>query len=711
MKKIDIETKLEEMIEIIEVLDTLYDAGRPCVHPVTQKIISDGGYDGLRRELDELKQELKKVDPESYLLDNQIFHGPSASQLQSDGDVVVHNPPLTSISKANGTLDEKHAILRKWMTESINELGINPKNHSEKTPVFVTAFKRDGVALALYYENGKLIKAGLRPRDGINGENVTKNAVMVAGIPKKLPIPFTGSIRGEVECRKSVFEKIVKDIIQNGKDNKVQWHHKKPPANPRNFTAGAIRNDDPKITKSRKLSFMGYAIVGHDNPPYKTEIERAKWCQKELGIPFVFLKAFHYRNLATMEKEAKDLDFEVDGTVISVNDLENSEQLGTYGNSATGNPKGKLAWKFAEEAAVVVVKEVIYQTGRTGRVTPVVTFDSVELAGTQVSKATAHNIGMVASGGIGIGAQLSIIKSGKIIPKIIKVVKRASAVLEPTTCPSCGNTLEDRTTSNARDLFCRNEDCPAQNVQTLVHYLMSFGCKGVGESMVSDMVSSGIVRCPADFYKLTVKSLLGIGVTRRMAFLTVARVHMVKNPDKEKNNDKLDGKIDKVIDKKKKIAMSKFIPCLGIPQASKGTGDRLADKYDSINNIMDASVSELENIADIGPTTAQAIHDYFEKHRVDIDELLKYVEIDKPKIGKFTGLKFCFTGEFPQGKDHWKFMCEEDGGKIASSMSKTVTHAVIGPNAGVKATKAAELEKTGQLKIIDVDELEKMLGS
>ena len=689
---------ISDLEQIIPVLDDLFGLGQDCINPLNDKEVPHNVYDLMRTRL-------LKLDPESKVFDNV-----TAAQFQTTNNKIAHDPPMTSISKANGTLDEKDEILKKWIKKCCDELNYDPKK--SKDALFATSFKHDGVALALYYEKGKLVAAGLRPNDGINAELVTENAQYIEGVSTQLTVPLTARIRGEVTCKISVFDKIVADIKKDGKKNKYDWSNKKPPANPRNYAAGAIRQfDDPTVTKKRKLKFTAYAIDNHDDAPYKTEIERAKWCEAELGISFVILKPFHYKNLAAMESEVTTLDFEVDGIVISVNNIEDGEQLGTHGNSATGNPMGKLAWKFKEKSAVVTVKSIRWQTGRTGRVTPVLEFDGVQLAGTNVKNCTAHNVGLIKSEGIGIGAKIRIIKSGKIIPKVIKVEKKADNIVYPNKCPSCGSILSMVKGKTGTDLVCDNTKCAAQNAQTLLHYLATFGVKGIGPSIAESMVSMGLVRCPADFYGLEVDDLTDAGFTDRTAILIVARIHMVTNPEKTKDNDKLLAKIDKAKLKRKKIPLAKFFASLGIVGAGKGTGRALAEHYGSLDDIRNASVDDLEQVEDVGNITALAVNEYMSENADDIDELLMHVEVEVPKTGPLSDKTFCFTGGQEGGKAIWISQVEAAGGIVKSSVSKKVDYVIVGESPGSKLQKAQELKKNGCPLVIieDITDLEKLL--
>jgi DNA ligase (NAD+) len=677
--------RISELEEIITSLDTAYEVGDDCLNPKTGKIVTDGEYDALRKELEQLC-------PSS-----DVLKSVTASKIQASTDKVIHNPSMTSISKSCGSLNERNKILADWLKKCSDELGYKGTYNKDNTPFFSQSLKHDGVAIALYYEDGKLVRSGLRPRDGIHGEGVFENSKYVEGIPATLPLPITCSIRGELECKISTFEKLNVDAEKNGEQVF---------ANPRNYTAGSIRQfKDPKETAKRQISFTAYNIENLENPPYKTEIERAIWCNKVLKIPYVRTEPFNYKDLQKLEDLAKTLDYETDGVVLSVNILEDQEQLGRHGNSDIGSPKGKLAWKFSEQSATPIVKSIRWQTGRTGKLTPVIEFDAVKLAGTMVRQCTAHNVGIVKNKKIGIGAKVRIIKSGKIIPKIIDVISPSTNFSVPTICPSCQSKLveEKNDKDGTSELFCENTyDCPAQNIGNLVNYLSVIDAKGVAEASVAKMTEAGIVKKIVDFYELNDKDLLVAGFTKRQALLIRAAVWMIDAPEKYDDEE-----LEKVIDKtpkKIKLSVSKLIPALGISGASKGTGRVLADHFNSdFDLIRSAKEDELMGISEIGPITSKSLVDYFLEQKNNLDTLMKYIEIEVPKKGKLTGQTFVFTGASSKPRKELEKLVEDNGGKTSSSVSKSTTFVVSGESSGSKLDKAKKLG----IKVIDEDEFMK----
>jgi len=687
-----------DLERVITYLDTRYEQGLQCVHPDTGIIVTDGEYDGLRRSLKELRP------------DSKLFDSATASELVSPALKVVHDPPMTSIEKAShediATQEEQ---LFKWLDKGVavasaevleGKLETAQGKTYKEQPVtypsdyFYQAYKLDGVAIAIYYENGKLVRAGLRPRDGINGEAVTEQVKFVSGVPEKLPKKITCSIRGELICKLSDFEIVQKELADSGE---------KLRANPRNHTAGGIRQfKDPPKTKSKRLSFVAYSIESLDNPPYKTEVERYRFCNDVLGVPYVEAKSFRFEELQPMEDGIPQLDFEVDGVVVGVNNLEDHEQLGRHGDPRTGNPKGKIAWKFREEEATPVIKEIQWQTGRTGKLTSVAIFDAVRLAGTNVSRATLHNAGFMERNQITIGSKIAVRKAGKIIPKVTRVVSGEGKPDFPEQCPSCQSATKlQEGASEMLELICENTDCPTQNISSLCHFLATVGVLGLGESRVTQLVEGEAVTIPADFYRLDVERAMETGLTVRQSALAVAAIQMIPAPDKM-DSDALDEAIEAAKRNKKVVPLWKVFASFGIGSAGKSAGKALSAHFGSLEKIRSASAEDLEAVEDVGGITAEAIHTYMQDNAKQIDALLEFVEPEVPQSGgSLEGKTFCFSGGFSEGKKHWEKEVEQRGGKCSGSVSKKTNYLVAGPGSGSKSEKAKKLE----IPIITTDEL------
>ena len=680
-------TRIKELEKIIKALDTAFHiTGDDCINPITGEVVLDNEYDAL-------KAELLNLCPKS-----KIFTTVTSSKDET-GKKVIHDPPMTSINKCNGTEEEKKKIFNKWVEDAkkvipIGEIVINFNAFLSKN--FCMSFKHDGLALSLEYENGILKRAGLRSKSGKDGTDVTEKTRHIKGILQQLPLPLTCTIRGEIETPVSEFKRQCEILGDDAK------------ANPRSHSTGSMGQKTADKMKDRGLEFIGYNILCLEDPPYTTEIERAKWATRVLKFNYVKTIPFSLKMLATFEDQHRRLDFMVDGAVLSINNLDYQKDCGQSGNKETGNPKGKLAWKFKDEVKTTTVKDIIWQTGRTGNVTPVMIIDSIKLEGTTVSKCTAHNVGIIKNLKIGIGSKVEIIKSGKIIPKLHKVVEAKGKVNPPKNCPSCGDSLlEDKGSAGALTLFCDNAECPAQGIKNLNHYLKILGVKGIAESTISKLMDTGLVQKRSDFYNLCEVSLYANGFTKRTTILILARIWMISSPEQEKNNDILADKFKLQQIKKLSIPMDKFFASFGMDGAGKEVGRLLSKKYRDFDKIRNLSIAELESVDGIGNTIANNVVDFFNKNEKEVDELLRYVILEEPKgkSGKFDGKKFVLSGSMDMGKEYWRTEIENNGGEVKSSVSKKVDYVVAGPGSGAKSEKAGELG----IPILEEEELETML--
>lgn len=682
--------------QIISHLDTLYEQGEPCVHPITGVPVTDGEYDALRRQL-------KQVNP-----DSPIFATASASMLESPVAKVVHDPPMTSIEKASHEdIDTQEQQLFKWLVdrsgdgprlvESIEGKTYKGQPLSFAANRFYQSYKLDGVAIGLYYVDGKLVSAGLRPRDGIHGEDVTAQVAFVQGVPKKLKQPVTCSIRGELICRLSDFEKVQEELEAEGE---------KLRANPRNHAAGGIRQfKEPTKTKRMRLSFIAYTIEAMQEPPFRTEMQRAEFCRQKLGVPYIDVEPFSFSRLQDMENAIATLDFEVDGIVIGVDDLTQQDQLGRHGDPRTGNPKGKIAWKFREEEAHPVVRDIQWQTGRTGKIVGVAIFEPVRLAGTNVSRATLHNAGFIRRNEITIGSTIAVRKAGKIIPKVTGVIAGQGELEFPDKCPACeaATHLIDGG-GEILELVCTNDDCSARNIQQLCHFLATLGVLGLGESRVTTLVEGGAIKQWADFFALTVDRAMETGLTLRQATLAVASLQLIDAPDRYES-EALQEQILAAMKQKKTIPAWKVFASFGIGAAGKSAGKALTSTFGSFDELRSATVEQLVAIDDVGEITAAAIVEFFKKHAAEITRLLEHVEPEfTAGEGELSGKAFCLSGGFDEGKKHWEGEIESRGGKCSSSVSKKTDFLVAGSGSGSKSAKA---EKLG-IPILTVEELQAM---
>jgi DNA ligase (NAD+) len=678
--------RIKRLEKTIKALDTAFHIkGDDCIDPFTGEIVLDNEYDAL-------KEELRILHPKS-----KIFTTVTSAKAKAGEKKVIHDPSMTSINKCNGTEDEKDKILSKFFEDCRKidtDLSGQKSYPGWLARFFCMSFKHDGLALSLEYENGILKRAGLRSKSGKDGIDVTEKTRHIQGIPQQLPLPLTCKIRGEVETTVPEFKKQCDRLGDKAK------------ANPRAHTAGSMNQKTAKQMEDRGLRFTAYNILQLKDPPYTTEIERAEWAVRVLKLNFVKTIAFSYDKLKTFESQHRRLDFMVDGVVVSINDLQLQADMGTSGNKETGNPKGKIAFKFKDEVKLTTVKDIVWQTGRTGNVTPVLIIDPIRLEGTTVRKCTAHNWGLVKNNKIGIGSEVQIIKSGKIIPKLHKVVKAKGKVDPPAFCPSCGDGLLDVNGSDgAESLVCDNLDCPAQNVKNLYHYLKTLGCKGIAESTINKLADAGILAKRSDFYKLTLGTLLNNGITERTAVLILSRVWMIPAPEQEKDNTVLKAQLKTIMNIT--VPMEKFFASFGMDGAGKEVGRLLSKKYKDFDKIRSLTTNELETVDGIGFITAQSVTDFFSKNKNEVDELLKFVLLEAPKgkSGIFDGKKFVLSGSLDMGKEYWRTEIENNGGEVKSSVGKRIDYLIAGDGSGLKSEKAEELG----IPILDEEAFEKML--
>jgi DNA ligase (NAD+) len=740
------ETEADLLEQAVPLLDSLYaDGGEPaCVLP-----------DDLLGELKAIPRYAKLVNPVSNTFYDEMRYTrlpairPDSEALKGQAGVEVdlskvkatikHDPPMTSIDKANGDVPEKYRILGKWFYDCLTGMGYKPAadlsvlNHNDPTydvnkaaslvkklgemtdpggnPVFASSYKRDGSSCRLYYKKGKLVHAGVRPNSkgpgaGVIAADIIDHVRGLKGVPDTLSSPIDIAIGGELEILLSEFEKVNDEQVKKGEDKF---------ANTRNATAGAMNAlGDPAVPKARRVQFISHNVEKHDKPPYKTAIDRALWINKELkgGLTFVRVEPFKFESLAAMEQKAPELDYEVDGIVIEVNDLERGEQLGRRGGSDIGNPVWKIAWKFAEPSAIVTVNNIRWQVGRTGKFTPVAEFTGVRLSGTNVENCTLHNLGKVQHEKIGVGAQGRVYKSGKIIPYWHETTKPAPKVEHPSHCPYCSTATaveehdEDRIDPKTKakhkvkvaELFCPNADCPARNSLTFVHFLTGIGVKGVAEDVVNKMMAAGLLKSFADFFRVSPQKLKAAGLSDREAVLALARIHKVSSADKEKDNQKLLAKAIKAASEKKVLPLATFVAALGIAGAGKGTGRELQDHFGTVDKVLAATAADFQSVPNVGSATACLLEDYFSKNKAMLLDLLAHIEIEKPRTGKYSGMTFVLTGSPPQGKEFWEKLIENEGGKCGSSVSKKTSVVIVGADA--KADNTAKYAKAVELKAL-----------
>ncbi|WP_339390489.1 NAD-dependent DNA ligase LigA [Crocosphaera watsonii] len=628
-------------------------------------IMEDAVYDQLYRELDTLEKE------NTHLITSdsptQRVGDKPASQFVS----LAHNIPLYSLENAFN-LENLQAWQKRWQRYSEKE--------NIESAEYVCELKIDGSALALTYENGLLIR-GVTRGDGTTGEDITQNVRTIRSIPLKLNLenpPPIIEVRGEAFLPLDEFDRINQQREENGEALF---------ANPRNAAAGTLRQLDPKIVDQRRLQFFAYTLH------LETTDINSQWESLNYLQNSGFLVNTHRKLCPSLEEvadyfqqwetERKDLPYMTDGVVVKINDYSLQKVLGFTQKF----PRWAIALKYPAEAAPTIVKDIIVNVGRTGAVTPMAVMEPVHLAGTTVQKATLHNSDRIKQLDIRVGDTVIIRKAGEIIPEVVRVLDdlrppNTQLYQMPSHCPECDSTL--KRPPNEAVTRCMNLSCGAILRGSLVHWASrdALDIRGLGEKIVILLINNGLVNSLADLYDLTPEKIANL---ERMG-------------SKSANN------LIEAIEGSKKQPFSRVLYGLGIRYVGSVTAGLLAENFPSMEQLSQASFSDLSSVYGVGEEIAQSIIDWFsiEKNCDLIQQLEKVglqLEATKSKtptvdssLTPFAGKTFVITGTLPSLKrNEAKALIMEAGGKVTSSVSKKTDYLLLGENPGSKLTQAEKL--------------------
>ena len=623
--------------------------------------ITDAEYDELVKENNFLENKYP------YFISSNSPNKLVGSKLKNKFKKIIHQSQMYSLSNAFNKNDVQEFIkrCRKFLNYS-----------DEKMFNFFCEPKVDGLSLNLLYKNGKLFSAATRG-DGFIGENVTENIKNIKEIPKELTkkYPDNIEIRGEVFINKDDFNKINKNL--NSKDKF---------ANPRNAAAGSLRQLDTAVSHKRPLKFIAHGI-GINSKPFKT-IDEYYTALKMWNIPNNKLSILCSSIEEIMKQYDKvnkirgDLNYDIDGLVIKINNLDLQTRLGYVGK----NPRWAIALKFSAEKAITSINSIDFQVGRTGAITPVARLKPVNIGGVIVSNASLHNFDEINKKKINVLDSVEIERAGDVIPYVTRLIKKKSRensyVIPPKLCPVC-NSKTIRETDEAI-LRCTNKDsCYSQQIGQIIHFISkkSLNIDGFGEKQAKQFFELKFINKCEDIFKL----------------------------DKFKNKIlDLDGwgevsfnKLMRSIEKSKNISLTKFVYSLGIRYIGEVNSDILTRDFKDINTFIN-SVNNLEvlnNIDGLGPKAISSIKEYFtNKKNIDtVKNLIKFMKIENTiKIDRnsfFNNKSLVFTGTLKTlSREEAKYLGKKNGAKILSSISKNTDYLIIGENAGSKAKKAKELE-------------------
>lgn len=652
----DTERRIKKLREEINKHNHLYyNEGKPE--------ISDAAYDGLLGEL----RRLEKKYPEYSVPDSPALK--VGAPVPEKFSKVDHIKPMLSLESIN---DEASALRFDRACRKVCGEGIE----------YICEPKLDGLSIELVYENGEFSRGATRG-NGFTGEDVTPNIKTISGVPARLDIkdpPALLAVRGEVLMHITDFRQLNKERTARGKE---------PFANPRNVAAGSIRQLDRNVTAGRKLHVYCYRILEHSEtlpPTQQAALDMLNTMGFEIS-PKVkrchdIEEAVKYHH--SMEKEREDLDYEIDGVVIKVNDVDMQHQLGTR----TTNPRWAVAYKFKPRKEITRVDDIAVQVGRTGVITPLALLKPVDVGGVTVSRATLHNMDQVEKLGIKVGDQVKVERAGDVIPYISSVIKEKRTGEEknfhmPRKCPSCGTTLLKE------DVFYRcpaGLSCPAQLKEAICHYSSKDAAdiEGFSDKSVELLYDRHLISSVSDIYKLRREDLLEL----------------------EGWKEKKTANILSAIERSRTIPLDRFIYALGIRNVGKHIAYLLAERFGTLSGIMGSTENELVAIKEIGPEIARSITDFFATD-VNVQEIKKLqlngiqVKPFRQVSGKLSGKKVVFTGSLSGlSRSEAEKMVEAEGGKTLSGVTSQTDLVVAGEKAGSKLEAAL---KKG-IKIITEEE-------
>ena len=646
---------MDRMRELVDVLNKYaYE-----YYVLDNPTVSDKEYDVLYDELVKLERETGKI----------LFDSPTRR---------VGGEPISAFKK-HDHIERLYSLDKATTEEEIYAFDKRIRKDDDKEIVYTVEYKFDGLTICLTYSDGKFVRATTRG-NGVTGEDVTSQVMTVKSFPLTIKEKGTFEVQGEAVMRLSVLDEYNKTAIE-------------PLKNARNAVAGAIRNLDPKVTEKRRVEIMFYNVNYSSDRVFSSQTECVDFLRKNGFKVHPFLRVCNgIKDVMTaindIENSRKNLDILTDGAVVKVNDFSLRTNLGFTDKF----PRWAIAFKFEAEEITTILKDVIWQVGRTGKLTPLGLVSPVELAGATVSKATLNNYGDLLRKNIKIGARVLIRRSNEVIPEILgttEITENCKDVTKPTVCPYCGAPLVE----TGANLFCPNSHCRPR----VIARLANFACK-------SGMNIDG-------FSAMTAGQLYDTLKVENFSDLYLLDREKVSRLDgfKDLKTDNLFN----AIEASKNVDFSNFIFALGIDNVGKKTAGDIAAKFGDLDSLKVASLEDLIAVEDVGAVIAQSIFDYFhdEKNLAEIDKLISLgIKISTPETknygGVFSGEKVVLTGTLSKYKrDDAAKIIERLGGEIMSGVSKKTTIVLAGENAGSKLDKA----RVFGVRIIDENEFENLI--
>ena len=620
--------------------------------------ISDFEYDMMMVELRNLEKEFPEFKSKESLTEKV------GGTVKEGFKKVTHEIPLQSLQDVFSIEEVEEFDTRIKEQAKINEI---------QNTKYVVETKIDGLSAALEYKNGKFVRGATRG-NGTIGEDVTENLKTIKTIPMEIKDKIDIIVRGEVFISKKDFE----EMNQKREENEEELF-----ANARNAAAGSLRQLDSEITKTRPLDIYIFNVQKINGKEFNSHYEELEYLKEQgFNVNPVHIYCSDMKEIEEAIKkigeDREELTFGIDGAVVKVDDLKFREILGTTAKT----PRWAVAYKYPPEKKETKVKEIKFQVGRTGVITPMAILEPVKVAGSTVSKTTLHNEDFMKEKDIKVGDTVVKQKAGDVIPEVVEVKKdkrdgTEKEVTIPRTCPVCGAPAV-RVEGEAA-VRCTGIECPAKLFRNLVHFVSreAMNIDGLGENIIQQLLDKELIKNINDIYTLTFEDVASL----------------------KKNGTKFAQNLINSIEESKKNDLSKLITALGIRFVGAKVAKMLAKKYKTMDNLMKATYEELSMIKDIGPVVANSVVEFFGQDQTkDLIEKLqqagvnmKYLE-EEGADDRFAGKTFVLTGgldNFTRGEA--SNIIEKFGGKTSSSVSKKTDYVLAGEEAGSKLTKAQNL--------------------
>ncbi|WDV48196.1 NAD-dependent DNA ligase LigA [Clostridiaceae bacterium M8S5] len=630
-------------------------------------IVSDSEYDALYDELVKLEKET------GYIANNsptQRVGGNILEKFQKHN----HLAPLFSLDKA-----QSYEELKDWDKRAKKLINQYNTSNEDKlpSPIYIMEYKFDGLRLILTYQNGLLIQGATRG-NGTTGESILPQIKTIKSVPLDIDFKGTIEVQGEGMMPLSALEEY----------NKIA---DEPLKNARNGAAGALRNLDPSVTAKRNLIAYFYNIGYIEGKEFKTHLEMIDFLKENRFNVSKYIKKFDniedvIKEIEIAKEEREKLDVLTDGLVIKVNDMKTREILG-YTQKF---PRWAVAYKFKAEEVTTELLDVVWNVGRTGKVTPTALLEPVDIGGVTVKRATLNNCDDITRKKVKIGSRVWIRRSNDVIPEIMGIVQedeaRTTDIKKPNHCPSCGSEL----VKEGVHIFCPNSlSCKPQLISRLVHFASrdAMNIEGFSEKTARQLFEEIHLKDIPGLYELKIEDLIGL----------------------ERFGEKKADNLINAINASKQCKLESFIYALGIPNVGKKTAGDLANNFKSLENIKKSSYDELILINDIGNKVAEDIIEFFNDEKINksIEKMLQmgikpvYEEIEKSTDSIFSGKTIVVTGTLEGiSRKEIKNIITKLGGNVSSSVSKKTDYVIVGENPGSKFIKAEQLG----IKIIDFDE-------